>query len=286
MTKSHFHHLQNNEGIIHFGDGCPPADTTVYSTTIRPGTYTISYAIRLGGWFLKPQILRCDGLIDLPDSTGSEIVESINHFFTEEVKAKYAKYNFLYRRGILMYGPPGTGKSAIVYKVINHMIAKEGIVLWNCEPEQIPEVVNRIHSIQPDVQILVVWEEFERYKDNEDVLQLLDGGTQINNVVYLATTNYIEQIPNRLRYRPSRFAEVILVGPPTAEVRKTFLQKRIHPDDLKKLDNLQMDSSKEWIDRVVRLTEGWVIDQLTELIRSHFVIGLPVNKAIAAIHSE
>ena len=100
MSKTHFHHLQDNKGIIHFGDGCPPVDTTIYSTKIRPGVYTISFAVRLGGWYLKPQILRRDGLINLPDSIGFRIVQSINHFFTDEVKNRYARYNFLYRRGI------------------------------------------------------------------------------------------------------------------------------------------------------------------------------------------
>ena len=135
-------------------------------------------------------------------------------------------------------------------------------------------MVNRIHAIQPDVQILVIWEEFERYKRNTDVLQLLDGGKQLNNVVYLATTNYIDQIPPRLRNRPSRFARLVEVGPPSAEARKAFLMNRIHPEDV----------DENVVDEIVLKTEGWVIDHLTEFIRSHYVVGMSQDEAISNIN--
>ena len=173
-----------------------------------------------------------------------------------------------------MYGDPGTGKTATVYKIIDKVIAKGGVVFYNCEAEYIAPVVNRIHAIQPDVQILVIWEEFERYKRNTDVLQLLDGGKQLNNVVYLATTNYIDQIPPRLRNRPSRFARLVEVGPPSAEARKAFLMNRIHPEDV----------DENVVDEIVLKTEGWVIDHLTEFIRSHYVVGMSQDEAISNIN--
>ena len=271
--RTHFHQPESGKSVIFFGNGAPPPpDTTIRNQSIRPGVFSIGHSMHMG-WYLQPTVLRRDGLIDLPESTSSMVLQEIDNFFTKEVKARYAKYNFLYRRGIMMYGDPGTGKSATVYKIVDRVVEKGGIVLWNCAAEHIAPVVNQIHQIQSDVQVLVVWEEFERYRHDSDVLQLLDGGKQLNNVVYLATTNYIDKIPKRLRNRPSRFARLIEVGPPSAEARKVFLEKRIHPDDVASID----------LDAIVEATDGWVIDHLTEFIRSHFVIGQSVDEALSNI---
>jgi len=272
-AKSHFHHPEAGNAHTYLGFGiAPPPDTEIRNKTLRPGVYNLEYS-RTIGHYITPQILKRDGIIDLPESTSEMILSEIDMFFTEEVRARYEKYCFLYRRGILMYGVPGTGKSVTVYKIIDKMIARGGIVLWNPDPDYVAPFMNQVHKIDAKIQVLVVWEEFDKYKNNTRVLQLLDGGAQINNVVYLATTNYIGRLPDRLKNRPSRFARVVEVGPPSAEARKMFLEARIHPDDLKDFD----------VQALVDKTEGWVIDHLSEVIKSHFVIGMPLGEAVANI---
>ena len=271
---THFHITEAGNGITFFGSGRPPEDNTLYQQDIVPGVYGVTSHPGLG-WILQPQTIKRDGLIDLPESNSAIILGEIDNFFTPEVKARYAKYKFLYRRGILMYGKQGTGKTATVYKVIDKVVAKGGVVFYNVKARYIQPVVQQIHAVNPNTQILVIWEEFERYKEDTEVLQLLDGGKQIDNVVYLATTNYIEKLPPRIKNRPSRFARRVHVGPPSAEARKLFLMNRIHPED----------RNEQIVDRIVAQSDGWVVDHLTEVIRSHFVIGQPLDEAMENIRT-
>jgi ATP-dependent 26S proteasome regulatory subunit len=56
-----------------------------------------------------------------------------------------------------------------------------------------------------------------------EVLALLDGELQIDNVVFIATTNYPERLDRRIVNRPSRFDIVKLIDMPNAAARKLYL---------------------------------------------------------------
>jgi len=54
------------------------------------------------------------------------------------------------------------------------------------------------------------------------VLNLLDGVKQVDNIIYIATTNYPELLEERILNRPSRFDRRFHIGTPSAEVRKFY----------------------------------------------------------------
>jgi SpoVK/Ycf46/Vps4 family AAA+-type ATPase len=100
---------------------------------------------------------------------------------------------------------------------------------------------------------------------------LLDGETQVGNVVYLATTNYLSKIPSRIKNRPSRFARVIEVGQPNEEARRMYLTAKLQEDDLK------------YLEPMVQATDGFVIDQLKDLVISVCCFGQPISEAVMKI---
>lgn len=96
----------------------------------------------------------------------------------------------------------------------------------------------------------------------------MDGETQIDNVVYIATTNYPERLDPRLVNRPSRFDIVAKIGMPSAEARGVYLRSRS-----KQLSDKEID---EW----VQATEEFSFAHLKELIVSVEVFERPFAECV------
>jgi len=84
-----------------------------------------------------------------------------------------------------------------------------------------------IRDIQ-DNPIIFIADEFERYAvDYESEMKnFLDGNESINNMLFLAATNYIDRIPDTLKERPPRFRIVEeVVGIKDKAVMKEILME-------------------------------------------------------------
>ena len=106
------------------------------------------------------------------------------------------------------------------------------------------------------------------------MLSLLDGETQINNVLNLATTNYPELLDKRIVSRPRRFDRRIKIGMPSADVRLQYFTHKVG----KKV-------SKEEITKWVDATEGFSFAALTELVVLTKCLKNDFEKAIEDIKS-
>ena len=76
---------------------------------------------------------------------------------------------------------------------------------------------------------------------------------QLENIVYLATTNYPEQLEDRIINRPSRFDRRYEIGLPSYEVRLEYIKKKVLDDNIdvekwaKDTDDLSIAHIKELI---------------------------------------
>ena len=244
---------------------------------LEPGYYNVDYSQNLGLFFTKLNI-SSNEIYRLPNKACDTIMDDISKFWTLE--EQYKKYKRVFRRNYLLYSAPGTGKTSLIRLMCKELIEKyQGIVFSlsdiRRELELVVDGITRVRNIEPDKKIIVVMEDIDTCitsseqitrSSNETetlLLNMLDGFYQFNNVVVIATTNYIENIPPRFKNRPSRFNRVIEFPLPNSECRRTFLQKSIFPDDLAKID----------LDEWVRKTDGYTIDHLNEVIMTHFVHG-------------
>lgn len=216
--------------------------------------YRISFLAN-GSPFLDPQKLTTDELMRLPDSRSDEVVAEVNKFWT--LKDKFKKFGFSHKRGFLLFGPPGSGKTSTVQIVINDMIKKGGIVILADHPGSLDIILQGFRSVEPERQLVVIWEDIDTVIMNygeSRVLAILDGESQIENVVFIATTNYPENLDGRIINRPSRFDKVVKIGMPNEAARALFLKKKLGT-------TLAEDGTD-----LVKASEGFSIAHLKELI--------------------
>lgn len=229
---------------------------------VPPGLYDIKTSMQ--GLYLEKRSVYLDELFQLPDEVSDKIIEDLEKFWTR--RDKYNEYGIIYKRGMLMYGPPGTGKTSLINLLIDRIIAAyKGIVLNMEDIDTFIPMVNNIRALEPDTPLLAVIEDldgFLSYNSTKRFLNLLDGNLQVDNIVYLATTNYLERIEDRIKNRPSRFDRRYYVGYPSDEARRFYLKAKLKEDDLEKFD------LESW----VRDTEGFTFSHLKELIVSVVVM--------------
>jgi len=234
---------------------------------LRTGVYEVDFAMGMG-LFLRFQTVKADELIDLPDSATEMVIEHIRQFW--QLKPRFDEMGFLFKRGVLLFGPPGGGKTATVFQIIKFMIEQKGIVIISEYPPETIAGLKMVRMLEPDRPILVVLEDIDttiqKYGD-KGLTNLLDGAGNIENVLYLATTNHPGRLPPRLINRPSRFDIVELVGMPGAAARKAFLQAKT-------------DLSPSELDNWVALTEDLSIAHLKELIILVFIYDKTVEVAV------
>lgn len=228
-----------------------------------------------GGVHFDAHPIQTDGLVELHKGVTANVIGEVDFFFTDEVKERFRRRNIMHRRGILLHGPQGTGKSCTIYQLIELLVQKDVVVLYEPRPDQLSTFISCVRAQDPDRHILVIWEEFDDKLDNWEskILQLMDGAESVNNIIFVATTNYLEMIPARVKNRPSRFARLIEVSFPDPEGRREFLMNKMLPEDLQEQD----------LDQWVALTEGMVIDHMKELITSVCCLLVPLEEAVARL---
>lgn len=241
-------------------------------TSLEAGTYAIRYNDRVG-YYVQQEPVITDSLVELPDPAHDAVIADISRFWQQ--RARYQDFGFVCKRGVLLYGPPGTGKTSILHKISHFVQANNGIVVLVEDPKPALDVVRSIRTVEPDRFVVVMLEDLDdivsRYGDQR-LLALMDGEYQIDNVLFLATTNYLDRIDKRLTARPSRFDRVLEVGFPPAPARRAFLEAK-YPD-LQGAD----------LDRWVNDTEGYSIAALKELIIGVAIQGQPYDEVLARLH--
>lgn len=246
--------------------------------TLPPGKYLITI-IPFTGWGLKPITIASDEPIIATDSHADQIFKGILKFVA--AKPRYDKWKRLHKRGILMNSLPGAGKTMTCMAVAEKVASSNGIALFsdsNTDPRGISNVLQQVRAVHPNMLIFNVMEDLDRHDadDFEDLLDILDGKQQVNNIVHMATTNYIGELDERLTKRPGRFDDVITVAPPSAEVRKSFFAQLIPTDE----------QTPGLIDKLVKVSDGFLYSHMKGLAVDHMVLGKPIDALAKELRTQ
>jgi hypothetical protein len=237
-----------------------PDDSLFWSTNnvrqiLPPGLYKCITTEKTGYSFQK-MLVSTDDLITVPDTASSKVIGEIEKFWT--LKKEFKARGFLHKRGVLMYGEPGSGKTASIQLLVQQITIDGGIAIYADDPHVLTGCLQMLRRLEPTRRVIVILEDFETLTDRQgrenEWLSVLDGESQIDDVVFLATTNYIESLDKRFTDRPSRFDIVVPVPMPGAQARAAYI--------MNKEKSLTPEEVKDWTER----SRGFSFAHLKEMI--------------------
>lgn len=221
------------------------------SPTLPPASYTVRH--QDGRILFLDLVLSKDDLLPLPDSKSDMVLSEAERFWT--LKPVFDRFGLLHKRGFLLWGPPGAGKTSTVTLIAEKLIERGGLVLYADDPTPMALGLSIVRKVEPDRPVVVVLEDIDtiisRHGEHE-TLALLDGEASVDNVLFIATTNYPEKLDGRIANRPSRFDRIVKIDTPSAAAREAYFQHR-------KVD-------AELIKRWVELSEGFSVAHMKEMI--------------------
>lgn len=184
----------------------------------------------------------------------------------------FKKFGFAHKRGFLLYGPPGTGKSCLLRLIEDKFIKDfDGVVFVWDGGVSLSLVIENYRKFEPNRPVMVVAEDIDgNIRDfEEDILEFLDGQKALDNFVLVGTTNHLENIPDRIKNRPSRIDRLIEVPPPPAFARGQYL--------------VNLGLTPEQADYIAENTEGMSMAELKEVVVSTYCLDMDVNDVLKRI---
>lgn len=242
---------------------------------ISPGIYTITHDYNRGVVFTLLDV-KSEPLMRFVGHASDLVIREIRDFW--ERKELFRKFNILFKRGIFIYGPPGTGKTCALKILMNDVVEAGGIaVKWPRSADMFVAGMRLLRKLQPETPVVVVMEDLDAILENENrskVLNILDGVESIDNVVYLATTNYPEKFEARIIDRPSRFDKRFEITYPDSDVRAAYIQQLLG-DQSEAID----------LDQWVASTKGFSIAHIKELFVSVVLLGNDLEGEVKRLRS-
>lgn len=254
----------------------PYKSVTTYEK-LPAGCYRLSFNGQTGEYYANLMQIETDELLDLPVKVMHDVLLDIKRFWKR--KDKFKAYKMVHKRGILLHGPPGGGKTTVTLLVKKNLIEKQDGIVFSISSSYELEIYTNFMKecfldIEPHRPIVTIIEDIDglvRQSDSETLLlQVLDGARQMNNIVYLATTNYPENLAERILNRPSRFDRVYEVGYPNGDVRRYYFEKMINSEDLPTVD----------IERWVEASKGFTFAHMRDMIVSVLILGNDFDEAV------
>jgi len=203
------------------GDKLFPSNET--DLKLSAGMYKIGQSMQ--GIYFEEHPVKTDAILQATDERLDHIIDEADKFWS--VKEQYKKVGMMHKRGILLHSAPGTGKSILLARLSESAIANDSIVITGTQPRGLVEGLKSLRAIEPDRDVMILLDDADKFLHDESTLiGLLDGEDSIDNILFVACTNYLERFPKRLR-RTGRFDTIVEIKNPPKEVRRAYFKNKM-----------------------------------------------------------
>jgi len=212
------HHALGNSYI-----GCAPVERV---SSLPPGMYSITEDGMSDGPLCTLIPRKTEAICSFNNGVLPRVIEEVRHFWDSD--ESYKRLGLTQKRGILLHGPAGCGKTQIVAAAMNDVVDRGGIAMMVHHVPDFANNIPKLRQIEPDTKIVAVIEDIDVLTKHNGleklILEMLDGSSSIGgNILYVCTTNNLNDIPARIRCRPSRIDTLIAVNYPCREHRKEYI---------------------------------------------------------------
>ena len=243
--------------------------TPVGDVSVEGDLQRSAYRIRLTmqGLFFDRMKPKTAELYKFKSGPMEEVLSEIDKFW--DLKEDYEKLGLLYSRGILMYGPPGSGKTSVVNQVAEMIVSRGDVVFYSNDIHALVTGLKAFRSVEPERRVVIILEDADEHirHDEQAFLHLLDGQDSIDHVMYVATTNYIDNFPARL-LRSGRFDKKIEVPQPPREGRLIYFQNKLKPHEM---------ATDSEIEKLADDTENFSFGDLLEVVTAVYALKEPLD---------
>lgn len=172
-----------------------------------------------------------DNLVKFESGLVNEVVNKATSFFDTKTEDVYRELKIAHKMGILFYGKPGTGKTCTCTLIMKSIIDKHKAICINATGQRIyviKEVIKDIRKIQNN-PIVVFVDEFENSlkHEEESYLTFLDGADSVDGLIFIACTNYINKISDRIKNRKSRIKYMYSIDSLPLSVYREYIDDRL-----------------------------------------------------------
>lgn len=251
------------------GEIIQPSTTLILQEKLHPGVYKVDLS-KDRGIFTKKIQTTSDELFTFSDSKIPDLLDQISLFWDKA--GAYKENKLIHKRGILLEGYPGTGKSSIITLLCEDIIKRKGIVFNVTDSSNLSIyasfIKNSFRHIEPDTPIITIIEDIDKYEESSVILDFLDGKSQIDHHLVIATTNNTTQIPDSF-LRPSRIDLQIEISLPNENTRREYFKNK--------------NVKEELLDILVEKTDTCSLADLKEVYITMFLLDYPLDTAIAKV---
>lgn len=239
------------------------------------------YKLGIGFKFIPTTKFRDMDTVFIPSKDKELIKTSIDKFVNN--RSWYIKNNIQYHFGILLYGVPSSGKTILAQAIAKYINASTFVIPGDSIMELPDIITNVLYRVPSDKSFNCVIVEdidcgFKKRKKQDDsdkddgedrekgfasILNCLDGINAPSNVIYIFTTNHIDQLDPAL-IRPGRCDLLINVGYITKETFDEFCQFHYgdyHHEDFDIRDDLTFASLQ------TEIMKGISLDDLCKFVQ-------------------